>query len=56
MEKVFDAFCQRQGKSRASVRFMLEGARVDPSKTPAALDMEDGDIIEATVEQQGGFF
>lgn len=49
-----NSYCERQGKSIGSVRFLFDGKRVEAANTPRDLDMEDGDIIEATVEQQGG--
>jgi small ubiquitin-related modifier len=35
--------------------FRLDGTRVNPTDTPAQLEMEDGDMIDAEVEQTGGF-
>lgn len=34
LEKLMNAFCERQGKSMASVRFLFEGQRVQPTDTP----------------------
>lgn len=34
LEKLMTAFCERQGKTPASVRFLFEGQRVQPSDTP----------------------
>lgn len=34
LEKLMSAFCDRQGKSLNSVRFLFEGQRVQPSDTP----------------------
>jgi len=34
LEKLMSAFCDRQGKSMASVRFLFEGQRVQPGDTP----------------------
>lgn len=34
LEKLMNAFCERQGKSSNSVRFLFEGSRVQPSDTP----------------------
>ena len=52
--KIFNAFCERQGKSNDAVRFLFDGNRIDADSTPADLDMEDGDRIDATVEMIGG--
>ena len=37
-----------------SVRFLFDGNRVSANQTPADLEMEDGDVIDVMVEQQGG--
>ncbi|KAJ4460271.1 putative small ubiquitin-related modifier [Paratrimastix pyriformis] len=50
-----DAYCQRQGVHTSSLRFMVDGERLKPTDTPAALEMEDGDMIDAMAEQTGGF-
>jgi hypothetical protein len=34
LEKLMTAFCDRQGKSVNSVRFLFEGQRVQPTDTP----------------------
>jgi hypothetical protein len=34
LEKLMSAFCDRQGKSMQSVRFLFEGQRVQPGDTP----------------------
>ncbi|KAG5929355.1 hypothetical protein E4U42_006186 [Claviceps africana] len=54
LEKLMNAFCERQGKSITSVRFLFDGARVQPSDTPDALEMADGDTLEVHQEQVGG--
>ena len=47
------AWCQRQGVSPNSVRFLFDGMRINNRQTPYELDMEDGDIIDVMIEQQG---
>jgi hypothetical protein len=54
LKKVMDAYCQRQGKTRELVRFLFEGTRVQDNDTPDSLQLEDGDMIQVFVEQQGG--
>jgi hypothetical protein len=54
LEKLMTAFCERQGKSISSVRFLFEGSRVQPSDTPDQLEMADGDTLEVHQEQVGG--
>lgn len=34
LKKLMDAFCERQGKSMQSVRFLFDGQRVNASDTP----------------------
>lgn len=54
MRKLMDAFCKRQGKNFESMRFLIDGTRVNVTDTPDTLDLEDGDTIEAHREQVGG--
>jgi len=54
LQKLMQAFCNRQGVALNSVRFLFDGARLSPNQTPQELDMEDGDVIDVMVEQQGG--
>jgi len=51
--KLMNAFCQRQGVSLASVRFLFDGTRINEFQTPSDLDMEDGDVIDVMAEQVG---
>jgi small ubiquitin-related modifier len=37
LEKLMTAFCERQGKSMSSVRFLFDGSRVQPTDTPDAV-------------------
>lgn len=34
LSKLMNAFCERQGKSLQSVRFLFDGARVNPTDSP----------------------
>ncbi|KAK3192767.1 SUMO protein smt3 [Lecanicillium sp. MT-2017a] len=54
LDKLMTAFCERQGKSMSSVRFLFDGSRVQPTDTPDALEMADGDTLEVHQEQVGG--
>ena len=53
LEKLMDAYCQRQGVNVHSIRFLFDGNRINGRQTPEDLEMEDGDIIDAMVEQMG---
>ncbi|KAM0702642.1 hypothetical protein Q7P35_010073 [Cladosporium inversicolor] len=54
LKKLMDAFCERQGKSFTSVRFLFDGTRVNPTDNPEMLEMQDGDTLEVHQEQIGG--
>ncbi len=54
LKKVMDAYCERQGKTRGLVRFLFEGHRIQDNDTPDTLELEDGDMIQVFLEQQGG--
>ncbi|KAF9116014.1 hypothetical protein BGX27_005247 [Mortierella sp. AM989] len=51
LKKLMEAYCERQGKAVASVRFLYDGDRIQPTNTPNELEMEDGDSIDVMVEQ-----
>ncbi|KAI9598324.1 ubiquitin-related domain-containing protein [Syncephalis fuscata] len=54
LKKLMNAYCERQGKSTDSVRFLYDGIRIQPDDTPSKLDMEDDDVIDVMVQQVGG--
>ncbi|KXT17880.1 hypothetical protein AC579_5924 [Pseudocercospora musae] len=54
LKKLMDAFCERQGRSPQSVRFLFDGQRVNPTDSPDTLEMTDGDSLEVYQEQIGG--
>ncbi|KAK9728985.1 SUMO protein smt3 [Basidiobolus ranarum] len=56
LKKLMEAYCDRQGKSVSSVRFLYDGVRIQPHNTPSELEMEDGDSIDVMVEQIGGAY
>ena len=37
-----------------SLRFLIDGERINPDHTPKMLDLEDQDQIDCMLEQQGG--
>ena len=45
------AYCQRQGVSPSTVRFIYDGKRLNDDQTANELDMQDNDIIDALLEQ-----
>ena len=42
------------GKDPSTVRFMYDGARVQPEDTPQTLGMDDGDAIDVVIEVRAG--
>jgi len=53
--KVMIAYCRKVGADVDAVRFLFDGTRIRPDQTPAELEMEDEDEIDAMVSQTGGF-
>ena len=55
LNKLFEAYCSRQGISSTAIRFLYDGRRINPDQTPKDLNMENGDTINATLEETSGF-
>ena len=53
LKKLMDAFCNRQGISTNSVRFLYDGNTIHEARTPAMLGMQECDVINALVEVDG---
>ena len=49
LQKLMQAFCTRQGIPMANARFTFDGKLLGKTDTPAALDMEDGDVIDVQI-------
>lgn len=64
LKKLMDAYCEKQGKHVSSLRFLFDGKQIFPNDTPdkvtvshlIQLGLDNEDIIEARLEQTGGFF
>jgi small ubiquitin-related modifier len=54
MRKVFETYATRKAVNKDSLRFMLDGERVDEDSTPKMLELEDDDQIDCFLEQTGG--
>ena len=54
LKKLMEAYCNRQGLSMNQCRFIFDGDRVREDQTPEQLEMDNGDEIDAMVEQTGG--
>mmetsp|Transcript_13915 Transcript_13915/g.30053 ORF Transcript_13915/g.30053 Transcript_13915/m.30053 type:complete len:98 (-) Transcript_13915:352-645(-) len=53
-QKVFEAYCQKKAVDINSIRFVYDGVRISKDSSPVELGMEDGDVVDAVVEQVGG--
>jgi len=51
--RMFDAYLQRQGLQKGTVRFLFDGRRLQDTETPQQLDMEHRDSLDAMMEQVG---
>lgn len=51
MSKVFNAFAASKGVPAGSLRFLLDGQRVNQEDTPITLGLEDQDELACMVEQ-----
>ncbi len=54
MSKVFETYASRKGVQASSLRFMLDGERIEEDATPKMLEMDDQDQIDCMLEQTGG--
>jgi len=54
LRKLMNAYCDRQSVDPSSIAFLFDGRRLRADQTPAELDMEDGDEIDAMLHQTGG--
>ncbi|KDQ52535.1 hypothetical protein JAAARDRAFT_210484 [Jaapia argillacea MUCL 33604] len=52
--KIFEAVEKKLGKAPGTLRFAYDGERVQKHETPGERGMEDGDVIDAMLEQLGG--
>lgn len=54
LDKVMRSFSQKMGVRYGTFRFIFDGDRLNPNDTPQKLEMDDLDVIDAFVRQQGG--
>ncbi|ESQ42937.1 hypothetical protein EUTSA_v10015081mg [Eutrema salsugineum] len=54
LKKLMDAVCERVCVDFNSMAFLFHGRRLLGGQTPDELDMEDGDEIDARLDQSGG--
>eukprot|EP00250_Pteridium_aquilinum_P028159 c36677_g1_i1 orf=180-551(+) len=55
LRKLMNAYCERQSVEMNSIAFLFDGRRLRAEQTPAELEMEEGDEIDAMLHQTGGF-
>jgi len=51
-----DSFCQHNSLDPRSVKFLYDGATLNPESSPESYHMEDGDEIDAMLTQVGGAY
>jgi len=54
MSKIFEAYAGRKGINQQSLRFSVDGSRIQGDSTPKMLELEDNDQIDVYLEQTGG--
>ena len=52
--KIFKAYAKKKGIQVQEMRFLFDGNRIHTDSTPKMLEMEDGDEVNAVLEQEGG--
>ena len=56
LSKLMNAFCDRQGKQLTTVRFLFDGARVNPTDSPDSVrQLLTSDLLEAFFQQSCNF-
>ncbi|KAL7429903.1 hypothetical protein ACHAXM_001915, partial [Skeletonema potamos] len=55
MSKVMKTYAGRKGVDVSTLRFLVDGDRVQPDDTPESLDLDDQDQIDCMLEQSGGW-
>jgi small ubiquitin-related modifier len=53
LNKIFMTYAQRIGVQTSSLRFLIDGERLEPDETPEMYDMEDGDQMDVMLDQTG---
>ncbi|CAL1702559.1 unnamed protein product [Somion occarium] len=53
-KKIFDAAEKRFGKEPGTFKFTYEGKRIQATETPLDHEMQDGEVIDAHLQQLGG--
>jgi small ubiquitin-related modifier len=54
MGKLIDAYAKRKGIDVTTIRFLVDGRRVERDDTPKTLELQDEDQIDCLLESVGG--
>lgn len=54
LKKLIKAFCDQMGRDPQTLRFFFDGQRLQEDSTIADCELEDGDSIDARIQQTGG--
>jgi len=54
LSKLMNAYCEKNGLRRDSVRFIFNGVRIKDQHTANDLKLQDQDVIDVMLEQLGG--
>ncbi len=54
LSKLMDAYLKRSGLEKTSVKFMVDGQRVNDQHSIEEAGIQDGDQIDVVIEQVGG--
>ena len=54
LKKLMNSYCSRKGIAMDTLRFTMDGTRLQGHLTPKDYDMVEGDVLEVFMEQQGG--
>ncbi|MFI2077807.1 MULTISPECIES: ubiquitin family protein [Streptomyces] len=49
-----EAYCSKTGESPGSVRFLVDGGRINSTDTSASLELEDNGSIDVMESEVGG--
>ncbi|KAJ3215574.1 Small ubiquitin- modifier 1 [Dinochytrium kinnereticum] len=56
LQRLMDAYVAKTGVDSKTIRFLVDGSRIQGTQTPDELELEDGDQIETAVQQLGGCY
>ncbi|KAK4425245.1 Small ubiquitin-related modifier 2 [Sesamum alatum] len=54
IQYLLTSYCKQKKLNYDTIAFVYDGRRVKSSRTPAELEMDDGDSIDAMMHQNGG--